>query len=122
MKAKIATVVGVCLVVLGSIIGVAAGLPVDIVGAATVFLGAGAAAYGLWQNRNPNKPKGLTITAMVLVCGGALIAGFTGFSESALTSIMGAVISIVMAIAGILTAKHLTKEEKLKKNIEKHNI
>lgn len=119
MKTKIAAVVGVILVILGSIIGVAAGLPADITGAVVVVLGAGAAAYGLWKNRNPEKPKWMTITAIVLICAGAFVAGFCGFSESALTNIVGAVVSIVMALIGVFTSRHLTKDIRLKEKAAK---
>lgn len=113
MKEKIATVVGIILVILGTIIGVATGyVAADITGLAIALLGAGAVAYGMWKNRNKEKPAWLSILSIVLICAGAFIAGFTGFAEEAMISIVGAVVSIVLVIIGLITNAVAHKEVK----------
>ena len=114
MKTKIATVVGIVLVIVGAVLGVGfAGIPVaDITALAVSLIGAGAAAYGIWKNKNPEKPVWANISTIVFICAGAFIAGFCGFSDKVMVSVIGAVASIVLVIFGVLTDKHLKKEPK----------
>ena len=105
MVNKILTVIGLALVVAGAAVAAATGFELaQLTGLAVTMFGAGLAAASLWKEREGKGKSWVNVLVLVLVTAGAFILGLTGvLSESAVTTVIGCVVSIVLIIAGIIT-------------------
>ena len=106
MSKKLLTIIGLLLVIAGTVIATCVGFTAaKLTGFAVTMFGAGLATADLWKSRKEGSKTWLNILAICFVGVGAFIAGVTGFvTESTVTTIIGCVISIVLVITGIITS------------------
>lgn len=104
MKNKLFLILGIGLVVIGSIISAIANFENSaIIGFASVMLGAGISCSELWEKRDKSKSSWLAIIALICIGLGCFCLGFMGFAETTVISIISGVIGFVVIIIGILT-------------------
>lgn len=112
MKKRILLIIGLVLVVVGTIFANLANLTLtDTIGFAVTMFGAGLAAASLYNKRDKSKATWWTILSMVLIGLGAGLLGFGGFVEETMTTIITSIFGIVSIIAGLIVSAVTTKKE-----------
>ena len=106
MKKNWITIIGILLIVVGTVITYFAKWELsDVLGFATIMFGAGLATANLWNKRNKEAKTWLSVLSLILVGVGAFVIGFGGIiAESLVTTIISSVFGFVAIIAGLIVS------------------
>lgn len=106
MKKNWLTIIGILLIVVGTVITYFAKWELaDVTGFAVIMFGAGLATANMWNKRKKEAKTWASILSLVLVGLGAFAVGFGGIiSESLVTTIISSVFGFVVIIAGLIVA------------------
>ena len=106
MKKNWLTIIGILLIVVGTVITYFAKWELsDVLGFATIMFGAGLATANLWNKRNKEAKTWLSVLSLILVGVGAFVIGFGGvIAESLVTTIISSVFGFVAIIAGLIVS------------------
>lgn len=106
MKKNWLTIIGILLIVVGTVITYFAKWELaDVTGFAVIMFGAGLATANMWNKRNKEAKTWTSILSLILVGLGAFAVGFGGIiAESLVTTIISSVFGFVVIIAGLIVA------------------
>lgn len=113
MKKNWLTIIGVLLIVVGTVICYLAKWQMaDVAGFAVTMFGSGLATANLWDKRDKTAKTWLSVLSLVLVGVGAFVTGFGGIlAESLVTTIITSVFGFVAIIAGLIVSAIANKSK-----------